>query len=112
MLDLFSSDLQYQGAGSFADIRNGKYEAVLPVPHWVWRDRHTEITNLLAKYSTEGALKFVWPLLKDDLADCICVFSGTGVEIAPYLPLSAFGFAAEDGAASRAEPGVSRPQLL
>jgi replicative superfamily II helicase len=92
MLDLFSSDLQYQGAGSFADIQNGKYDAVLPVPYWVWRDRHTEITNLLAKYSTEDALKFVWPLLKDDLADCICVFSGTGMEIAPYLPpLSHFG---------------------
>ena len=92
MLDLFSSDLQYQGAGSFADIQNGKYETVLPVPYWAWRDRHAEVTNLLAKYSTDDALRFIWPLLKDDLAECLCVFSGNSIEIAPYLPpLSHFG---------------------
>jgi hypothetical protein len=92
MLDLFSSELQYQGAGSFADIQNGKYDTVLPVPYWAWRDRHAEVTNLLAKYSTDDALKFIWPLLKDDLAECLCVFSGNTIEIAPYLPpLSHFG---------------------
>ena len=32
------------------------------------------------------------PLLKNDLADCLCVFSGGGLEIAPYVPpLSLFG---------------------
>jgi hypothetical protein len=92
MLDLFSSDLQHQGAGSFADIQNGKYDTVLPVPYWAWRDRHAEVTNFLAKYSTDDALKFIWPLLKDDLAECLCVFSGNSIDIAPYLPpLSHFG---------------------
>ena len=91
MLDLFSSDLQHQGAGSFADIQNGKYDTVLPVPYWAWRDRHAEVTNFLAKYSTDDALKFIWPLLKDDLAECLCVFSGNSIDIAPLFT-SAFPF--------------------
>jgi replicative superfamily II helicase len=92
LLDLFSTELQSQGAGSFAEIQNGKYNAVLPVPYWVWRDRHEQVTKLLSKFSEDDALKFVWPLLKDDLAECLCVVSGGGLEIAPYIPpLPLFG---------------------
>ena len=61
LLDLFGSELQAQGAGTFADIHNGKYTAVLPVPYWTWRDRHEEVTRLLSKHSGDDALKFVWP---------------------------------------------------
>jgi replicative superfamily II helicase len=92
LLDLFSSELQSQGVGSFAEIQNGKYSAILPVPYWVWRDRHEQVTKLLSKHSEDDALKFIWPLLKDDLAECLCVFSGGGLEIAPYMPpLPLFG---------------------
>ena len=35
---------------------------------------------------------FVWPLLRDRIANCQCVISGTGLEIEPYLaPLEDFG---------------------
>ena len=92
LLDLFSSDLQLQGAGSFAEIEGGKYGALLPIPYWVWRDRKGEVTKVLAKYSDDSDLMFVWPLLKDALADCLCIVSGSALEIAPYIPpLHLFG---------------------
>lgn len=92
LLDLFSSDLEFQGAGTFADLQNAKYDAVLPVPYWSWREHQSDVTRFLAKCADDDELKFVWPLLKDDLAECLCVLSGGGLEIAPYLPpLPLFG---------------------
>jgi replicative superfamily II helicase len=92
LLDLFSSDLELQGAGSFADIQHGKYDAVLPVPYWSWRERQADVTRFLSKCTDDNELRFVWPLLKDELTECLCVFSGGGLEIAPYLPpLPLFG---------------------
>jgi replicative superfamily II helicase len=92
LLDLFSSDLEFQGAGSFADIQNGKYDIVLPVPYWSWRERQTEVVRVLSARADDDELKFVWALLKDELPECLCVVSGAGIEIAPYLPpLPLFG---------------------
>lgn len=92
LVDLFETELAAQGAGTFADIKNQKYDSILPVPYWAWRDRQEEVTRFLAKCSDDDDLKFVWPLLKDELANCMCVVSGAGLEIAPYLPpLAMFG---------------------
>jgi replicative superfamily II helicase len=90
--DLFENELELQGAGSFADILNGKSDAILPVPYWAWRDRQGEVTKHLAKHADSDELKFTWPLIKNSLINCACVFSGSRLEIAPYLPdLSVFG---------------------
>jgi replicative superfamily II helicase len=90
--DLFETELEYQGMGSFADIKLGKFDSLLPVPYWAWRDRLNEVTKWIAKAADTDEIKYSWPLLKDSLADCCCVFSGSGLEIAPYLPdLSLFG---------------------
>lgn len=90
--DLFENELEMQGAGSFADMLNGRADAILPVPYWAWRDRQGDVTKHLAKFAESDELTFVWPLIKNALADCACVFSGTGLEISPYLAdLSIFG---------------------
>lgn len=90
--DLFETDLENQGLGSYADIKLGKFDSVLPVPYWAWKNRLGDVTRFIAKAADSDELKYTWPLLKDSLADCACVFSGTGLEIAPYLPdLSLFG---------------------
>ena len=36
ILELFASNLEGQGAGTWADIKNGKRDALLPVPYWAW----------------------------------------------------------------------------
>ena len=100
IVDLFSADLEDQGVGTFADIRNGNYGAFLPVPYWAWFGRYADVAGLLAKHSASKTLKFTWPILKDALRDCLCVVSGAELVIAPYLPpLDMFG--SYSGAAHR-----------
>lgn len=92
LLSLLSPELERQGVGTFADIRNGRREALLPVPYWEWVDKHAEIAAILSKHASSNAIKFAWPLLKDSIQDCFCAISGTDLEIAPYLPpLHLFG---------------------
>jgi len=92
ILDLFGTELEKQGLGTYADIRNNRRDALLPVPYWEWMDRRAEIAGILSKNLMLDEVKFSWPLLKDSIQDCFCVISGTGLEIVPYLPpLHLFG---------------------
>ena len=92
LLDLFSDDLQHQGMGTYADIRNHKFDALLPIPYWTWADKHHEVAHCLSKAAHNDSIKFAWPILKDMLADCQCVVSGRAVEIGPHAPpLHLFG---------------------
>ncbi len=92
ILALFDAELEKQGLGTYADIRNKQRDALLPVPYWAWADKRSEVANLLAKNLSLDDVKFPWPLLKDSLEYCLCVISGTGLEITPYLaPLHLFG---------------------
>jgi len=89
---LFAVDLEQQGVGTFADIENKKRDALLPVPYWTWVERESEVASILSAQNDRKSVKFAWPLLKDILSHCQCVFSGAAVEIEPYLsPLDAFG---------------------
>jgi replicative superfamily II helicase len=92
IVNLFEPDLEAQGLGTFADIKRGDHRAFLPVPYWGWWDKQGEVAHLLSKHSAFDSIKFVWPLLKNVLADCLCIVSGEGLEIAPYRsPLDVFG---------------------
>jgi replicative superfamily II helicase len=89
---LFATDLEQQGVGTYADIENGKREALLPVPYWTWIERESDVASILSSQAERKSVKFAWPLLRDMLRHCQCIVSGTAVEIEPYLPpLHAFG---------------------
>lgn len=89
---LFSTDLEQQGVGTYADIVNGKYDAYLPVPYWAWLERESEIATILSKNSNSNNIKYAWPLLKNILKHCQCVISSQALEIEPYVaPLTNFG---------------------
>lgn len=87
ILDLFNDELEVQGPGTLAEIRNGNFEALLPIPYWAWHQKYQDVTRFLAKRLEDNRIKFPWALIKDELAECQCVISGGGVEIAPRLPL-------------------------
>jgi replicative superfamily II helicase len=92
LLNLFAQELERQGIGTYADIRNHRSEAFLPVPYWDWIEKHPEVARILSKYVALDQIKFSWPILKDIIRDCLCVVSGTELEIEPYAPpLSIFG---------------------
>ena len=79
LLRLFQDDLRSQGAGTYAEVKSGQYGSFLPVPYWKWIDRTYEVTEILAEVSSTEELKFAWPLIKDNLAECLCVISGEGL---------------------------------
>jgi replicative superfamily II helicase len=92
LLALFSTELEQQGVGTYADICNDKRDAFLPVPYWAWLAHEGDVAKILSGNVDRQSIKFAWPLLKDMLAQCQCVISGTAVEIEPYIPpLNSFG---------------------
>jgi replicative superfamily II helicase len=92
LVALFTSDLESQGAGTFADILESDSNDVLPVPYWAWQEKNADVTKILSKVSTTDEVKFVWPLIRDELIDCQCFVSGRRIEISPRLaPLGLFG---------------------
>lgn len=92
LLNLFQSELEAQGAGTLADIRNKNYDAILPVPYWAWANRLSEVVQILARHTDKKSVKFAWPLLKNALGHCQCIISGDSLEICPNLsPLHLFG---------------------
>jgi replicative superfamily II helicase len=92
LLTLFSPDLENQGAGTFADIKKGSFDSILSVPYWSWHEKQQEVISILAKYNDTSNVKFAWPILRDNLKHCFCVFSGQSVEISPcIMPLYLFG---------------------
>jgi replicative superfamily II helicase len=92
LLEMFSSDLEEQGIGTFADIQNQKHDALLPVPYWAWTGKEGDVARVLSTATDKASVRYAWPLLKNMLASCQCVFSGEALEIEPYVaPLQAFG---------------------
>jgi replicative superfamily II helicase len=85
LLTLFASGLESQGHGTYADLTNGEFAALLPVPYWDWIDHVTDVARILSKHSETKAIRFAWPLIKDMLTDCECLVSGTSLEIFPRL---------------------------
>lgn len=86
IFSLFSDDLMEQGEGSFMDIQAGNYETFLPVPYWSWIDKRVEVLKVLSEFSTNDAIHYVWPLMKDKIREYCCYISGNAIEISPYNP--------------------------
>ena len=90
---LFATDLEEQGVG-FSSLwtsrtPNVKHCCQCPTgPGLSGRAR-----SLRSCIQTDRkSVKFAWPLLRDMLRHCQCIFSGAAVEIEPYVPpLNAFG---------------------
>jgi replicative superfamily II helicase len=92
ILDLFDADLLAQGMGTLTDVKSGNYEAFIPVPYWSWHDKREDITRILSRENDSDEIKFAWPLIRDTLHNCLCIISGTELQIIPYnLPISSFG---------------------
>jgi replicative superfamily II helicase len=84
LISLFEESLKRQALGTFTEIYSG-IDRLMEVPFWTWYDRKKEVLEILFKYKETDELKFVWDLLKNEMEYCTCIFSGTGLEIAPRL---------------------------
>lgn len=71
--------------GTFADITRGKDFGVIEVPSWAWLSKVPEVREFLSHH-VEGIDPYIWPLLRDNLATCHCLFSRKSVTITPTFP--------------------------
>lgn len=89
---LFEDDIREQGEGSFLEIKSGDYNTMLPIPYWSWYEKRNEITELIITCKDDDEVKFVWPIIKDHIANCQAFISGKTLEISPTLmPIDSFG---------------------
>ena len=72
-------------SGAFADIINGKEFGVIEVPSWAWHRKLDEVQQYLSGV-IDDIDPFIWPLLRDNLGVCHCLFSKSGVSITPVFP--------------------------
>ncbi len=92
LIDIFEDDIRGQGEGSFLEIKSGDYNTMLPIPYWSWEDKKDEITNAILSHKDDDEVSFVWPVIKDQIANCQAFISGNSLEISPTLmPIDSFG---------------------
>jgi len=85
LLGLFSESLKKQAPGKFDDILQEHDEILIPVPYWTWHDKLSDVMKIISENKGSPDIKFSWNLIKDQLENCTCIFSGRRVEIVPRL---------------------------
>lgn len=91
-MTLFGDDIRDQGEGSFLEIESGDYNTMLPIPYWSWFEKRQEITKAIIDNRDDNDIKFTWPVIKDQIANCLAFISGNVLEISPSLmPIESFG---------------------
>ena len=91
-ISLFGEDVRNQGEGSFLEIESGDYNTMLPIPYWSWFDKRDEITKAIKEHCDDDKIKYVWPVIKDQIKNCQAFISGYVLEISPSLmPIDSFG---------------------
>lgn len=88
LLRLFEDDLKAQSEVGLVEIKGEDPHALMPVPFWAWKDKREQVLEVLHAHRASKELEFAWPLLKEVIPYCQCVFGGRGLEIAPHcLPI-------------------------
>lgn len=84
VFDLFKTSLTFQSESQVIDIEQGNPRARLKVPYWAWQDRKSEILQILGRSQDEN-IKWVYPLLKENIMLCDCIVSGQKIEISSKM---------------------------
>lgn len=91
LFKIFRESLRDQSSTRLLELEHGDLNANILVPYWTWNEKLNEVRELLYKYYREEASKnddykslyFVWPLIKENLELCNCVFGADYIEISP-----------------------------
>ena len=84
IFQMFLSGLKEQCETKAIEIESGEPTSYMQVPYWVWQDKISDISQILIKYRTSDELKFVWPLVKENLKLSHCIISKGKIEISPH----------------------------
>jgi hypothetical protein len=70
------------------EVRDNRVTTEVEVPFWTWGDQLEAVRAVVHNLHGErdqDDVKFVWPLIRDDLANCRCVLGRKGFEITPRV---------------------------
>lgn len=88
LFTLFSDDLKVYSQIGWVEISNQDPQGLMPVPFWAWQNKSEQVLQILHAHRDSDGLRFSWPLLKDVISLCTCVFSGNQLQIKPRcLPI-------------------------
>lgn len=92
ILELIEDDLREQGNGTLQDLINERSNTMMPIPYWSWQSKINEITRIISENTDDKRIKFAWPIIKDQLADCRAFISASKIEISPMcMPIQQYG---------------------
>lgn len=92
IIALFENDLKEQGEGTYLDILDDDYDAMLSIPYWAWINKKSDVLKIISSNRDNKNITFTWELLKDNLEKCKAFVSNNKIEISPYyLPIHYFG---------------------
>jgi replicative superfamily II helicase len=88
---LFSDALKHQLPGTFYRLEGQDPTILMKVPYWAWMDYHDEVIKIINEYidsisndfENNEDIKFVWPLVSDNILSYDCYFNGNDMEISP-----------------------------
>lgn len=84
LYELFKDSLHSECEAKAIEIERGESTTCMQVPYWVWQEKLKEIDEILVQYKDKDFLKFVWPLIKENLKLSHCVVSAFKIEISPH----------------------------
>ncbi|MGG3452308.1 DEAD/DEAH box helicase family protein [Domibacillus aminovorans] len=93
LFNLFKESLKQQSEVGVIELESGDPNANRLVPFWSWINKKSEVIEILHSYKDREdedlkSLVFGWPLLKNNIEFCNCVFGSDSVEISPkFLPI-------------------------
>jgi hypothetical protein len=90
LFTLFRDDLLLQNESAVFEIEASSPDQLALVPFWAWDAKQDRVAKLLTEHRGDQSVMWTWPLIRDHLALCRCVFSAGRLEIAPRcLPIDA-----------------------
>lgn len=88
LLELFGEDLKAQSPSMFLDVKAEDPQALMPVPYWAWQSKSGDVLAILHAARATTELEWQWPLLKEVIPLCTCIFGGGKLEVAPrFIPI-------------------------
>lgn len=89
--EIFKDAIKDQCQAKALEIENGDLDAFMQVPFWTWKNKVSDVTELLLKCEDDGDIKFTLPLIKESLLLSRCVISSEQIEISPHcIPIDVF----------------------
>jgi len=83
LFSLFRADLEAQSSSAVLDVEQHEPYRQMLVPFWAWLEKNKQVEAILHEVRDDDGVKFVWPLMRDCLKQCRCVFGAGQVEISP-----------------------------